>query len=49
MLGLGLGLVSEKFKKFKYGTFLTQSLKLMQWYVTSSVVGPYTKNLAINV
>jgi hypothetical protein len=26
---------SEKFQKFKYGTFLTLSLKLMQWYVTS--------------
>ena len=26
---------SEKFQKFKYGTCLTLSLKLMQWYVTS--------------
>ena len=26
---------SEKFQKFKYGTFLTLTLKLMQWYVTS--------------
>ena len=25
----------QKFQKFKYGTFLTLSLKLMQWYVTS--------------
>ena len=25
----------RKLKKFKYGTFLTLSLKLMQWYVTS--------------
>ena len=26
---------SEKFQNFKYGTFLTLTLKLMQWYVTS--------------
>jgi hypothetical protein len=26
---------SEKFQKFKHGTFLTLFLKLMQWYVTS--------------
>ena len=25
----------QKFQKFKYGNFLTLSLKLMQWYVTS--------------
>ena len=27
--------LTRKFQKFKYGTFLTLSLKLMQWYVTS--------------
>ena len=26
-------------QKFKYGTFLTLSLKLMQWYVTSVIRG----------
>jgi hypothetical protein len=29
----------QKFQKFKYGTFLTLSLKLMQWYVTSVIRG----------
>jgi hypothetical protein len=32
---LGHVSIPEKFQKFKYGTFMILSLKLIQWYVTS--------------